>query len=426
MSGPNETGAGLTKRPMALCTVSEAVRWVKESLERDPRLADLWVTGEVSNFRKAASGHNYFTLKDGQGQLQSVVFRTGRGGNLLAEGLQVSIHGRISFYELRGVVQLVGDLVMPAGAGALALALEELRLKLEQQGLFDQSRKRPLPAYPKVVGLVTSPAGAVLHDICNVMGRRWPLAEALLAPTAVQGESAAPGIVAALESLNREGRSDLIILARGGGSLEELWPFNEETVARAIYASRIPVISAIGHETDFTIADDVADLRAPTPSAAAELAVPDVRNIVSNLEDRAYDMTRAVLGAVGYRRRNVASLVHRVHAREPDTRTLRESLARLESRVNGSIRSVTSLSRMGVDGLEKRLRSLDPRSVLNRGYAIVQRDSDGRVVSKTADASAGDGLHVTVSDGRFPATVGKQAFKPRAKKRHARAGAPLL
>ena len=176
MSAPRETEAVPAKRATALYTVSEAVRWVKELLERDPGLADLWVTGEVSNFRKAASGHNYFTLKDAQGQLQSVVFRTGRGGNLLAEGLQVSIHGRISFYEARGVVQLVGDLVMPAGAGALALALEELRLKLEQQGLFDPSRKRPLPAYPKVVGLVTSPAGAVLHDICNVMGRRWPLA----------------------------------------------------------------------------------------------------------------------------------------------------------------------------------------------------------------------------------------------------------
>ena len=426
MSAPRETEAVPAKRATALYTVSEAVRWVKELLERDPGLADLWVTGEVSNFRKAASGHNYFTLKDAQGQLQSVVFRTGRGGNLLAEGLQVSIHGRISFYEARGVVQLVGDLVMPAGAGALALALEELRLKLEQQGLFDPSRKRPLPTYPKVVGLVTSPAGAVIHDICNVMGRRWPLAEALLAPTAVQGESAAPGIVAALEALNREGRSDLIILARGGGSLEELWPFNEESVARAIYASRIPVISAIGHETDFTIADDVADLRAATPSAAAELAVPDVRMISANLEHRTYGMTRAVLGAMGLRRQNVASLVHRIYAREPDTRTFRESLARMESRIDGSIRSMTSLVRMGVDGLEKQLHSLDPRSVLGRGYSIVQRDSDGRVVSKTADTSPGDALQVTVSDGRFPATVGKQAAKPRTKKRPARAGAPLF
>ena len=282
MNAPRETRVAPSQPATALYTVSEAVQCVKETLERDPRLADLWVTGEVSNFRKAASGHNYFTLKDAQGQLQSVVFRSGRGGDLLAEGIQVSIHGRISLYEARGAVQLVGDLVMPAGAGALALALEELRLKLEQQGIFDPSRKRPLPPYPKVIGLVTSPAGAVLHDICNVLGRRWPLAEALLAPTAVQGESAAPGIVSALESLNRDGRSDLIILARGGGSLEELWPFNEESVARAIYASRIPVISAIGHETDFTIADDVADLRAPTPSVAAELAVPDARVLASH------------------------------------------------------------------------------------------------------------------------------------------------
>ena len=426
MSAPNDVGTGLPKQATALYTVSEAVRCVKEALERDPRLADLWVTGEVSNFRRAASGHNYFTLKDAQGQLQSVVFRSGRGGDLLAEGIQVSIHGRISLYEARGAVQLVGDLVMPAGAGALALALEELRLKLEQQGLFDPSRKRPLPPYPKVIGVVTSPAGAVLHDICNVIARRWPLAEALLAPTAVQGESAAPGIVSALESLNRDGRSDLIILARGGGSLEELWPFNEESVARAIYASRIPVISAIGHETDFTIADDVADLRAPTPSVAAELAVPDARVLAADLEHRTSNMTRSVLGAVALRRQNVASLVHHVHSREPDTRTLRESLTRLESRIDEGIRAMTSLRRVGVDGLERQLRSLQPLAVLGRGYAIVQRDSDGKVVSKTAEATTGDGLNVTVSDGQFPATVGKQTAKTRTKKRPDRAGAPLF
>ena len=426
MSAPNDIGTGLPRQATALYTVSEAVQCVKEALERDPRLSDLWVTGEVSNFRKAASGHNYFTLKDAQGQLQSVVFRSGRGGDLLAEGIQVSIHGRISLYEARGAVQLVGDLVMPAGAGALALALEELRLKLEQQGLFDPSRKRPLPPYPKVIGLVTSPAGAVLHDICNVIGRRWPLAEALLAPTAVQGESAAPGIVSALESLNREGRSDIIILARGGGSLEELWPFNEESVARAIYASRIPVISAIGHETDFTIADDVADVRAPTPSVAAELAVPDMRIIAANVEGRTSNMTRSVLGAVALRRQNVASLVHRVHSREPDTLTLREYLSRLESRIDEGVRAMTSLRRIGVDGLERQLRSLQPQAVLGRGYSIVQRDSDGKVVSKTSDARSGDGLHVTVSDGQFPATVGKQAAKTRTKKRPDRAGAPLF
>ncbi len=426
MSAPRETRVAPSQPATALYTVSEAVQCIKEALERDPRLADLWVTGEVSNFRKAASGHNYFTLKDAQGQLQSVVFRSGRGGDLLAEGIQVSIHGRISLYEARGAVQLVGDLVMPAGAGALALALEELRLKLEQQGLFDPSRKRPLPPYPKVIGLVTSPAGAVLHDICNVLGRRWPLAEALLAPTAVQGESAAPGIVSGLESLNRDGRADLIILARGGGSLEELWPFNEESVARAIYASRIPVISAIGHETDFTIADDVADLRAPTPSVAAELAVPDARVLVSIVEQRAYGMTRSVLGAVALRQQNVASLIHRVHSREPDTRTLRESLSRLESRIDEGIRAMTSVRRVGVDGLERQLRSLRPQAVLGRGYAIVQRDSDGKVVSKTSDARTGDGLQVTVCDGQFPATVGKQAAKPRSKKRPATAGAPLF
>ena len=217
---------------MPVFTVSQVSQYLKESLEQDSLLADLWITGEISNLRTPRSGHNYFTLKDHQSQLRAVMFKGGRGADLLREGSLVTAHGRISFYEARGEVELLADLVMPEGTGPLSMELERLKMRLEEDGLFEPSRKRPLPRFPGVVGLVTSPSGAVIHDIRNIIGRRYPLAEVLLAPTQVQGDGAAHGIVSALQALNQDGRADVVILARGGGSIEELWPFNEEMVAR--------------------------------------------------------------------------------------------------------------------------------------------------------------------------------------------------
>ncbi len=225
---------------MAVYSVSQVTSHLRQALDSDPLLSDLWVIGEVSNLRVSSSGHSYYTLRDDQAVLNCVMFRGQPGSDLLANGTAVSAHGRITFYEPRGSTDFMVDLAMPQGVGELSLELERLRLRLEAEGLFAESRKRPLPAFPAVVGLVTSPAGAVFHDIENVIRRRYPLAQLLLSPTQVQGEGAAPQIAAALESLDRDGRADVIIIARGGGSLEDLWPFNEEVVARAIYASKTP------------------------------------------------------------------------------------------------------------------------------------------------------------------------------------------
>ena len=262
---------------MAIYSVSQVTRYLRELLESDPQLNDLWVAGEVSNLTTSQAGHIYFTLKDSTAQLRCVMFRNNNAGSrLLANGALVVAHARISFYEARGEVSVISDAVMPEGTGPLYLELERLKAKLQAEGLFDESRKRPLPPFPKMLGVVTSSTGAALQDIRKVLQSHYPMVEVLLAPTLVQGEGAAEGIVAALHTLNQDGRADAIIVARGGGSLEELWPFNEEIVARAIHASAIPVISGVGHERDVTIADLVADVRAPTPTAAAEMAVPNM------------------------------------------------------------------------------------------------------------------------------------------------------
>src|SRR4030042_1265687 len=259
---------------MQIYSVTEGAAYLKELLETPPHLADLWISGEISNLSRSPAGHVYFSLKDETAQLRCVFFRRPNMGAPLQQGMQIVAHGRVSLYEVRGDLQFYVDFVQPEGVGVLHAQFERLKAQLEEEGLFDEARKRPLPRFPRRIGVVTSPVGAVFHDICNILGRRWPLAEVVLAPTAVQGAEAGPGVVCALAALNDEESIELIIVARGGGSLEELWAFNEEPVARAIYGSRGPRVSAIGHETDYTIADFVADLRAPTPSAAAEPVAP--------------------------------------------------------------------------------------------------------------------------------------------------------
>ena len=417
---------------MPVFTVSQVTQYLKESLEADPLLSDLWVSGEISNLRTAPSGHTYFTLKDAQSQLRSVMFRGGKGAELLLQGNLVTAHGRVSLYEVRGDLQLISDLVMPEGTGPLHLELEKLRMRLEEEGLFETSRKRPLPTFPRTIGLVTSPAGAVLHDICNVIGRRYPLVEILLAPTLVQGDGAAPGIVSALRLLNDDGRADLIILARGGGSLEELWPFNDEMVARAIYASRIPVVSAVGHETDHTIADYVADVRAPTPSAAAELVVPDRAILMQQVGASGEAIRRAMTEHVAARRQEVDALALRIRSRAPDIDTMRRRVDDLASASATSLANLFLRWRDRIQADQGRLHALNPSAVLIRGYSIVQKQpagaaaSDGQVVSKKDQVRVGENLKVTVSDGSIPVTVGDVPRKSRPKKALERAGARLL
>ena len=411
---------------MPVFTVSQVTRYLKESIEQDSLLGELWITGEISNLSTSLSGHSYFTLKDSQSQLRSVMFKNSRGSQLLEEGSLVTAHGRISFYEARGAVELITDLVMPEGTGPLFLELERLRMRLEEEGLFEDSRKRPLPSFPRFIGVVTSPTGAVLQDICNIIRRRYPLVEILLAPTQVQGDQAAPGIVSALQALNEDGRADVVILARGGGSLEELWPFNEEPVARAIYASRIPVVSAVGHERDYTIADYVADIRAPTPSAAAELVVPERATLMHKVHTYRESVLRAMTYQLSTRRQEVESLAWRLRNRAPDIDTMRRRVDDLAKAATTALSNRLSLWQKDIEALNMRLHALDPSAILYRGYAILQKHSDGKIVSKKGQVSDGEELKLTVSDGSFPATVGKSQKKHPPRKPMVRAGARLL
>ncbi|MCH8898097.1 MAG: exodeoxyribonuclease VII large subunit, partial [Chloroflexi bacterium] len=387
---------------MAVYTVSQVTAYIRELLEADPLLTDLYVLGEVSNLRVSATGHSYFTLKDGQAVLNCVMFKGQTGANLLANGTSVSTHGHLSFYEPRGSADFVVDLAMPEGVGELALELERLKMRLGAEGLFEESRKRPLPEFPQVIGVVTSPSGAVFHDIQNVIQRRYPLVELLLAPSQVQGDRAAPNLVAAIEGLNRDGRSDLIIVARGGGSLEELWPFNEETVARAIYASRIPVVSAVGHETDVTIADLVADLRAPTPSAAAELVVPDRNVLRQDLAQLALRCHRAISLELQGMAGEVSTLTQRLYSGLPDWETWRRRIDDLGRVVNDSLAKRLQLTEIEVGGLQQRLAALNPAAILRRGFSVVQLGQDGQGVTSAKQVQGGDALTITVSDGSIP------------------------
>ncbi len=397
---------------MAVYTVSQVAAHIKESLESDPLLMDLWIVGEVSGLRASSAGHTYFSLKDRESLLRCVMFRGMQGAELLAEGDSISAHGKITFYPRGGTTDFMVDLAMPEGVGELALELERLKQKLAAEGLFETSRKRQLPRFPEKVGVVTSATGAVFHDIQNVIQRRYPLAELVLSPTIVQGPEAAPKIAAALELLDREGGCDVIIVGRGGGSMEDLWPFNEEVVARAIYACKTPVVSAVGHETDETIADYVADVRAPTPSAAAELVVPDAFVLRSDLNSFAALFHRAFLDQATRRRSEVAAVRRRMEVSLPDTQTLRRRVDDIERIVQSAASRLLLESKMKVDGLSQRLRALDPVATLGRGFSIVRLSDTGQVVSSINQVSEGDALEITVTDGSVPAVAGVQDSGP--------------
>lgn len=402
---------------MHVHSVSNVASYLRELLESDVHLADLWISGEVSNLSRSGAGHLYFTLKDAGAQLRCVFFRGASFqrelASLMENGAQVVAHGRISLYEVRGDLQFYVDFIQPEGIGVLAMEFERLKARLQEEGLFDESRKRALPPFPEHIGVVTSPTGAVFHDICSVLARRWPVAEVVLAPTAVQGLEAVPGIVSALSRLNQEPALDVIIVARGGGSLEELWAFNEEAVARAIYASRLPVVSAVGHETDYTIADFVADLRAPTPSAAAEIIAPDRRQVLVRLAVQAASLTAGVQSLVREGREEVRGAVHRMERCGP-------SVDRERQRVDDLLRGATGVLELTVRGQQNKLngfcaqlRSLHPQATLNRGYALVERD--GATVSSVKAVKGGERLGVRVSDGSFPVRV--EGARPQKKTR---------
>lgn len=441
--------------------VRELVQHVSEQVEQE--YGDIWVEGEISNCRPAPSGHVYFTLKDAEAQLPVVMFR--RQALLLrfkpADGLHVLVRGRVSVYAQRGQLQLVGEAIEPVGAGSLQLAFEQLRERLKAEGLFDSGRKRPLPSFPRTVGIVTSPTGAVIRDFLNIVGRRHAGLNVVICPAAVQGEQAAGEVESALAQLNSSGLVDLIVLARGGGSLEDLNAFNSERIARAIAASRLPVVSAVGHETDFTIADFVSDLRAPTPSAAAELITEAQHRVAERVDDQTNRLTRAARFQLLHARqkmesvpldrteRRMTTMLHRlnqalddlgfrieasvstlVRARQRDVADLtadvlhhdpRQMLSRTRERLSvAQTRMERSLERnlrravARGDALDARLRALSPLAVLERGYAIVLTEN-GTVIRSTTEVEQGERVRTRLSDGEFGSTVNEINGKKRRK-----------
>lgn len=394
---------------MQILTVAQLTGYISGLFDADPLLQDIWVEGEVSNFYQSGAGHVYFTLKDSEAQLRCVVWRTQMAHveHRPTNGDAVLVHGRASVYGAQGTYQLYVDEIKAAGAGALAQQLEELRARLEREGLFASERKRPLPVFPRCIGVVTSPSGAAVRDILHVLKRRFPIAQVIVAPTLVQGAEAPPQIVAAIEALNARNDIDVIIVARGGGSLEELWAFNDERVARAIFASRIPIISGIGHETDWTISDWVADVRAPTPSAAAEIAVPDQEELRQQLQQYDAALRQAILQLLSRLRANTehSRAVLRRYSPRAAVDRLRMSLQMQEQRLTSQQQHRLQLLGRLLSGSVSRLRALSPLATLERGYAIVSRQDTGSIIATVREAHPGSAIDVQVRDGHFNAEV---------------------
>ncbi|MGA3056601.1 MAG: exodeoxyribonuclease VII large subunit [Candidatus Limnocylindrales bacterium] len=446
-SGPVAGGSGgpaqaISDFDLRILGVSEVTRAVREAVRSEPALRDLWVEGEVGRVTVSSAGHCYFTLKDERSQLACIFFRDNRLASPFEArtGLRIVVHGRIDVFESQGLYQLYVSSVQPAGFGDLALRFEALKAKLAAEGLFDSARKRPLPFRPAVIGVVTSATGAVWHDICQVIGRRWPLARLVLSSCQVQGDGAAVSVVAGLdrlarwgEALRAEGRAQeapaVVILARGGGSLEDLWSFNDERVVRAVVAHPVPVVCGVGHEVDVTLADFAADVRAPTPSAAAELVVPDRSEVAAGAAELERRARSRALAAVASARNELAAegrALERLrpgaqlaqareragHLLDRATRALRDEMARrraLETGVLVRLAPVADASlavaRASVERNAASLQALGPQATLDRGYAIVRRDPDGLVVRDPAEAPIDSRLSIRVARGDIAARV---------------------
>jgi len=431
-------------------TVSQLTSLLRSAIESS--FPEVWLEGELSNLRAPGSGHLYCTLKDETSQIRAVLFRSSalRVKFALQEGMQVVVRGRLTVYEPRGEYQLIMEAVEPKGIGALQLAFEQLKQRLASEGLFDAGRKRPLPAYPSAVGLVTSLTGAAIRDMLTVLRRRWPLLRIVIASVPVQGEGAAEQIASAVDALNEQRAVDVIIVGRGGGSLEDLWSFNEEIVVRAIAQSKIPVVSAVGHEIDTTLADFAADYRAPTPSAAAEAVVPVLVDVMDRLydltnrvgqgmarqcqtEQRRLDVCRKGLASIRYRIQDAAQRTDDLSARlvhatsnqvagwknragegqqalaglNPIQLVRRGMLLvpQLMARLEQQVHNLTLQRRGALQGLAARLQSLSPLAVLGRGYSIVVRTADGSLVRRVGDVHVRDRIIAQFLDGRLACTV---------------------
>ena len=391
-------------------SVTQLNEYLKMLLDGDRVLSNVFVRGEISNFKLYSSGHAYFTLKDDAGQLKSVMFRSyfSRLAFLPEDGMRVIAHGRVSVYESSGQYQLYVDDLQPDGAGSLAMRFEQLKRKLAAEGLFDEARKRPLPPMPRRIGVITSPSGAAVHDIINVLGRRFPAAEMILYPSEVQGAQAPAQLISGVEFFSMTGLVDVIILGRGGGSAEDLWAFNDEYLARAVASCSVPVISAVGHESDFTICDFVADRRAPTPSAAAEIAVPDMGEILRGLASLRTGLQTSMKKLILQERRMLNQFTQsRVFARpEQMLDNFRMRLDEREANLGRAVGQTLLQKKQSTARVAGKLEALNPLAVLSRGYATVSRE--GISVTSIEQINDNDTLDIRFADGSVRATVSQR------------------
>lgn len=392
--------------PEKVYQVSELTREIKRELEG--AFPTLWVEGEISGYKRHTSGHHYFTLKDKTSQLSAVMWR-GRASALHfrpENGMKVLAWGNIAVYEAGGRYQFDVLLLRPAGVGELQIAFEQLKARLAKEGLFDEARKRELPTFPQRIGIVTSETGAALQDMRTVAAKRWPVAELVLAPARVQGEGAAAEITAAIRALNKRDGIDVIVIGRGGGSLEDLWAFNEEIVARAIFKSKIPVVSAVGHEIDFSIADFVADVRAPTPSAAMEIILPDQEEIAAQLGSTRQWLKKWIAQTLSEARANLQALATHWALRQPIelARGHRQRLDELDIRLQSATSRAIEDTRQRLAHVKELMRAHHPGRVLARGFAIVRRD-DETILRDARAARIGEILHIRLSRGKLDAAV---------------------
>ncbi len=390
-----------------ILTVTQVNKYIKSVFDADLNLQSVFISGEISNFVNHRSGHYYLTLKDDGAEIKSVMFRSANAKlKFLPEnGMKVVCKGRISVYETSGAYQLYIDNMIPDGSGALNLAFEQLKERLEKEGLFDAAHKKPVPEYPKKVGVITSPTGAAVQDIKNVLSRRYPLAEMIFYPALVQGDGAADDIVNAIKYFNKFNLADVLIVGRGGGSIEDLWAFNEEALARSIYESDIPVISAVGHETDFTICDFVADLRAPTPSAAAELAVPDISTELRRLNNQKSLLLNISLSYTDNLKIMLSVLNNQLEKRSPQTfvNDYRVRCDKAEIKIENSAAAFLLESRKNFSAVCAKLDALSPLKILSRGFAAVSKN--GEAVISATKLVKGDKINVVFSDGKINCTV---------------------
>lgn len=383
-------------------TVTQLNNFIKDIIESEPMLSSVYVSGELSNYKMYPSGHHYFTLKDRESSIRCVMFR--RNASRLRfrpeNGMGVIVSGRISVFPRDGAYQLYCETISPAGIGDLQLAFEQLKAKLSEEGLFDAAHKKALPQFPKRIAIITSSAGAAVHDMIRILGQRWPMAKILLLPVRVQGIEAPPEIVGAIRYANEFDVADVIITGRGGGSIEDLWAFNDERVARAIFESRIPVISAVGHEPDVTISDYVADRRASTPSNAAEIVVPDRRELSDFLESYDIRANQAMIKKLNRLSDRLESYRNKQVLKVPtayiDNRRI--ELDRIRDRLLSAQEQILSRKKHQFISLTSSLEAMSPLKVLSRGYAMAS-GNDGKSVKSVGELSIGDKLHLTLSDG---------------------------